>query len=54
MSLERLVNMGSSPIGGMSGFRPLEEATGMSVEQFYQSFVQPNNNRCLETPADLW
>ena len=54
MSLERLANMGSSPIGNMAGFRRLEEATGMSVEQFYQSFVQPNNKRCLETPADMW
>ncbi len=54
MSLERLVNMGSSPIGDLSGFRSLEEATGMSVEQFYQSFVQPNHKTCLETPADMW
>jgi hypothetical protein len=34
--------------------RSLEEATGMSIEQFYQTFVQPDNQTCLETPADLW
>jgi hypothetical protein len=34
--------------------RPLEEATKMSVEQFHQSFVQPNSKTCLETPADMW
>jgi hypothetical protein len=32
----------------------LEEATGMSIEQFYQTFVQPENQTCLETPADIW
>lgn len=33
---------------------PLEEATGMSIEQFYQTFTQPGNQTCLEAPADLW
>ena len=33
---------------------PLEEATGMSIEQFYQTFVQPGNQTCLNVPADLW
>jgi hypothetical protein len=54
MSLEHLTNMGGSPIGDMSGFRSLVEATEMSVEQFYQAFVQPNNKMCLKTPADIW
>jgi hypothetical protein len=54
MPLEHLAGMGSSPIGDMSGFRSLEEATGMSVEQFYQSFVQPSSKACLETPTGMW
>jgi hypothetical protein len=29
--------------------RSLEEATGVSVEQFYQIFVQLGNQTCLET-----
>jgi len=33
---------------------PLEEATGMSIEQFYQTFSQPGNQTCLDVPADLW
>jgi len=33
---------------------PLEEATGMSIEQFYQAFSQPDNQLCLYVPADLW
>ena len=35
-------------------YRFLEEATNWSIEQFYQTFVQPDNQTCLETPADLW
>jgi hypothetical protein len=26
----------------------------MSVEQFYETFVQPDTETCLETPVDLW
>jgi hypothetical protein len=43
-----------SMIGGESYFRSLAEATGLSIEQFYQTFSQPDNQTCLETPADLW
>ncbi|MEJ5312579.1 MAG: hypothetical protein WHX52_22665 [Anaerolineae bacterium] len=32
----------------------LGKATGMSIEQFYQIFVQPEHQTCLEVPADLW
>ena len=32
----------------------LEEATGMSIEQFYETFVKSDNETCLEVPADLW
>lgn len=53
IALEHIVNMGS-PTGDMSYFRPIEEATGMSIEQFYQTFSQPDNQTCLETPVDLW
>jgi len=38
----------------VSDYRSLEEVTGMSIEQFYQTFSQPDNQTCLETPADLW
>lgn len=33
---------------------PLEEATGMSVETFYETFKDVNNPICLETPLSLW
>lgn len=32
----------------------LEEATGMDVATFYETFKNPDNTTCLETPADLW
>lgn len=31
---------------------PLEDATGMSVDQFCQTFGQPGNQTCLEVPMD--
>lgn len=33
---------------------PLEEATGMSVEIFYETFKMANEPICLETPTELW
>jgi len=33
---------------------PIEEATEMSVEDFYQTFKQPNSPTCIETPKELW
>jgi hypothetical protein len=35
-------------------YQPLEEATGWTIDQFYGTFVQPENQTCLETPADMW
>ena len=32
----------------------LKEATGMSLESFTNIFEDPDNQSCLETPADLW
>ncbi len=33
---------------------PLEEATGISVETFYETFKDPTHPICLETPLNLW
>lgn len=35
-------------------FLSLEEATGMDVTTFYQTFKNPDNLTCLETPSHLW
>ena len=34
--------------------RPLEEATGMTIETFYQTFQNAEPPLCLETPNSLW
>ncbi len=31
----------------------IEEATNISVEEFYQTF-HASSNKCIETPANLW
>ena len=57
MTLEDIARTGvggSVSVDGVPDFRSLEEATGMSVEQFYQTFVQPDNQTCFETPVDMW
>lgn len=46
--------LGGFPDNELPSFQSVEEATGISVEQFYQTFVQPDNQTCLETPVDLW
>ena len=35
-------------------YLPLEEATEIDVATFYETFRQPDNTTCLETPANLW
>ena len=49
-------SMSLEDIPGLNVWGPhsLEEATGMSIEQFYETFVQPDTKTCLEVPADLW
>lgn len=37
----------------MDYYRPLEEVTSMSLEQFYETFQQPTD-KCIETHANLW
>jgi len=33
---------------------PIEEATGMIVDEFYQTFKDPENTVCIKTPMELW
>ncbi len=33
---------------------PLDQATGMNVTSFYETFKNPDNTTCLETPENLW
>jgi hypothetical protein len=35
-------------------FRPLEEVTSTTSEQFYNAFVNADHASCIETPKELW
>jgi hypothetical protein len=35
-------------------YLPIEEATLLTPDGFFQNFKDPNNTTCLETPVDLW
>lgn len=56
MTFEDIARLGilRLPLEEVSDFRSLEEATGMNLETFYETFKSPNNQLCLETPASMW
>jgi hypothetical protein len=35
-------------------YRPLEDVTDMTIDTFYQTFLEPNAEICIETPAEIW
>lgn len=35
-------------------YKSLEEATDMDLETFYQTYLDPNTDVCIETPGELW
>jgi len=34
--------------------RTIEEATGLSLEEFYKRFTQPDQPGCFDTPRNIW
>lgn len=42
------------PLEEVLSYHPIEEATGMSLREFYETFKEPGNSLCLETPVDMW
>jgi hypothetical protein len=54
MTLADIGRVAKERIGYINDYLSLEEATGMSTEQFYQTFAQPASQACLETAADMW
>ena len=47
----------SEALGRQQGpqyYKPLEEVTEMDVETFYQTYLDPNTETCITTPAELW
>jgi hypothetical protein len=55
MSLEDIIVKMNNWPGIMSfiKFKPLDEATGMTADRFFQVFNKPTND-CLETPKSIW
>ncbi len=47
-------NFGGFTIEEVLNYRSLQEATGMSVEKFYDTFKNSSSGTCLETPANMW
>lgn len=43
--------IGPDPTSPLMNFN---EVTDLSVEEFYQIFVNPDNKECIETPAEYW
>lgn len=40
--------------GDLSPYKPIDDATSMSIDEFYRIFTDPNSRGCIETPIDLW
>jgi len=51
LSLERSFEM---RLGAENGLKELPNVTDLSIDSFYQSYIGPNSDLCLKTPADLW
>lgn len=35
-------------------WKTIEEATSMTLDEFYQEFRDPANKNCIEAPSNLW
>ena len=35
-------------------FKPIDEAAGLTINDFYQKFKEQQNTDCIETPIDMW
>jgi hypothetical protein len=56
LTLEYIVQKAGLEINelNMDYFKPVEEATAMSLNEFYEVFKDPQNTKCLETLQELW
>lgn len=44
----------TSMVSGYESVSKLDDTTNMTIETFYNTFINPAPNVCLETPANLW
>jgi hypothetical protein len=52
--LEAATEFRYQPVGHGALYLPIEEATSMDVEAFYETYKIPKNPTCIETPTVLW
>jgi hypothetical protein len=55
--LKKIVSMLSGPgINKLNVdyFKPVDEVTSMTMEEFYQTFEDPESTACLETAKEIW
>ncbi|MEO7841224.1 MAG: hypothetical protein ABIU06_17930 [Anaerolineales bacterium] len=57
-SLQEIVSKKPADIGFVPGsidyFKPVDQVTSMTLDEFYNIFKDPQVTQCLETPGDLW
>jgi hypothetical protein len=59
LTLETAISLGAGGAGGINNlnldwFKSIELAGSMTVDEFYQLYLDPKKARCLETPVNLW
>ena len=56
VTLEYVVRMGGILINelNMDSFKSVEDATSMTLDEFYTTFREADNSKCIETPISLW
>ncbi len=54
VTLEEIVNDKSVGINGLKFTKSMDDASSLTVDQFYQIFKDINNRTCIETPIELW
>jgi hypothetical protein len=53
-TLADMIGFGSIGISGLKSTKSVDEATNLTLGEFYQIFKEANNTNCLETPIKLW
>jgi hypothetical protein len=56
VTLEYVVRMGGILINelNMDSFKTVEDATSMTLGEFYTTFMESDNTKCIETPIGVW
>jgi hypothetical protein len=55
-SLAEIVGVGGDVIRkeALDYFQPVDKATSMTLDEFYETFKDPKNTACIKTPIEVW